>query len=680
MNLENFFNPKSVAVIGASSDESKVGFALMKNLLGGSKRVVFPVSISEKKILGVAACLSVLDIKGPVDLAIIAVRSNLVPKIMSECAEKKIKNVIVISAGFKEIGPSGEELEKKIAEIAKQNGINLLGPNCLGTISTQENFNCTFAPDNPPTGSIAFLSQSGALGAALLDMALSENVGFSKFISLGNEANLTEIDFLRFLAEDQETKSILIYLEKLSDGPAFIELAKKITETKPIIVLKAGRSVGGAKAVSSHTGSLAPDDAVFSSACKQAGVICVNSIHEFFDMAKLFQTGLYKPLQKICILTNGGGPSVIVADLVDTSYSLSLANIPEKTKEKLRAVLPPMAAVGNPVDIIGDALADRFEKALEILSEEKNSDAILLLVTPQMMTETEKTAELVQKYHDKKPIIPVFLGGSQIDPALKILRQNKMVNFSFPEDAISALDSLAFGLHKNHQEFVKNANQKIKMMNFENTFDLLAEYNIPLSGILVKEKFELGPILKKLKFTNFAMKAESPCIVHKTDSGAIILNLKTINDAEKAWDTIRHNNPRVHIDGMLIQPMVSGREVIIGMKRDETFGPTILFGLGGILAEAIKDTSLRVAPIKKEEALEMMSEIKGIEILRGLRGEKSVDFDLLAEIIVNLSELAIHHPEIKEIDLNPVMATDLSATVIDARMMIGSTLHITISM
>jgi acetyltransferase len=673
MELENFFNPKSVAVIGASNDPSKVGFALMSNLKNGSERKIFPVSISEKEIMGIPTHASILEIEETIDLAVIAVRSDFVPKILLECAEKKIKSVIIISAGFKEIGPAGSELENKIAEIAKENGISLLGPNCLGTIDTQENFNATFAAGSPPIGNIAFLSQSGALGTAFLDMAISEGVGFSKFISLGNEADLTEIDFLKFLADDPKTKSILIYLEKLSDGPEFMKLCSEITKKKPVVVLKAGRSSRGAKAVSSHTGSLAPDDAIFSAACKQVGVTTVNSIREFFNMAKLFQTGFYKPLQKICILTNGGGPSVVTTDLIDLSKSLSLADISEVTKEKLRKVLPPMAAFGNPVDIIGDALSDRFENALQILVEEKETDAILLLVTPQMMTEMQKTAELVVKYSKTKPIIPVFLGGPQIKPALQVLQKNKMVNFDFPIDAVSALDSLALGKTRAplvNPEPTRGVFVTTKMMDFQNMSNLLAEYDIPLSGVFIKDKFELGAVLRKLKFDTFVMKAESGDLVHKTDAGAVVLNLKSAEDAEKAWEQIRARNPKADIEGMLIQPTSQGREVIIGMKRDTTFGATVLFGLGGILAEAIKDTTLRVAPVEKSEALKMMQEIKGLKILEGLRGEKPVNFDALTEIISNLSRLAVDHPEIKEIDLNPVMATDLGATVVDARIMI----------
>lgn len=685
MSLENFFNPKSVAVIGASNDKNKVGYALMKNLLDGAKREIYPITLSEKEILGIPASASVLNISEKIDLAIIAVRADIVPQVLADCGKKQISNAIIISAGFKEIDSVGKELEDQIKNIAKEQGMTILGPNCLGVVSTRENFNSTFATGSPPAGSIAFLSQSGALGAAVLDMAVSDNVGFSKFISLGNEAQLTEIEFLKFLADDEHTKSIFIYLEKLSNGPEFIELAGKISKTKPIVVLKAGRSSHGARAVSSHTGSLAPDEAVFSAACKQAGIITVNSIRGFFNMAKLFQMGTTKPLQKITILTNGGGPSVIATDLVDLSCSLSLAQISEQAKEKLKKVLPSMASVQNPVDIIGDALSDRFEKALEILVKEKETDAILLLVTPQMMTEARKTAELVKKYSPQKPIIPVFLGGPHITPAKEFLKENGMVNFDFPIDAISVLASLSGGLPKiTHPDpsltTREGQGEQLTQMSFKDASKILNDYDLSISGKFVKDKDELYNVVNEYDGDALAMKIISSDIIHKTDSGAVALNIKNVEEAKKAWDEMRAKNQKANTEGVLIQRMEKparpnghsggGREVIIGMKRDTTFGPTILFGLGGILAEAIKDTALRIAPVEKEGALKMMKEIKGAKILQGMRGEKPINFDLLTDIIVNLSKLSLEHPEIKEIDLNPIICSENSATIVDARIMI----------
>jgi len=675
MNLENFFNPKSVAVIGATGDKSKVGFALMSNLLAGRQRKIFSVTLSEKEVLGQPAFVSILDVPEKVDLAIIAVRADIVPQILSDCAKKKIPNAIIISSGFKEIGVEGKKLEDSVREIARKNKIALLGPNCLGTIDTHTDLNASFAGEKPLVGRIAFLSQSGALGTAMIDWALGEGVGFSKFISLGNEAGLTEIDFLKYLKDDPDTSSILMYLENLSEGPEFIKIVSEITKNKPVVIIKAGMGNRGNIAVASHTGSLAPESTVFIAACKQAGAVTVSSIRGFFNLTKPLSQGLTvnSPVQRLIILTNAGGPAVITTDFIDKSKSLSLIELSEETKSTLRKVLPPMAAVNNPVDIIGDALADRYDKAMEILSDVKEADGIIVILTSQMMTEVEKTAEVLAKYKNKKKIFPVFLGGPEVAVGREILIKSGMVCFTFPRDVVDSLDHLANSAPKSQKDApntkaISAAGRK--MMGFEKMESLLAEYDIPLVGVLVKEKYEIAAILKKLKLENFVMKAESPDIVHKTENGAVVLNLHSAEEAEKAWDQIRRKNPKADIEGILIQPTAQGREVIIGMKRDTTFGPTILFGLGGILAEAIKDTSLRLAPVSKDEALKMMSEIKGIKILQGLRGEKPVDFDALADILVNLARLAVDHPEIKEIDLNPVMATPGGATVVDARVMV----------
>jgi acetyltransferase len=688
MDLNNFFNPKSVAIIGASSDKKKVGYALVANAASASDaahRKIFPVSISESEILGLKAFKSVKDIPEQIDLAVIAVRSDIVPSILAECGDKGIKNAIIISAGFKEIGWAGKELEDKCAQIARDKGIVLMGPNCLGTIDLQAGFNCSFSAQNPQKGNLAFLSQSGALGTAMLDMAIEEGVGFSKFISLGNEAQLTEIEFLEYLAKDDDTRSIMIYLEKVTEGRKFIELASEITKAKPIVVLKAGRSDKGRKAVASHTGSLAPEDSVFSAACRQSGIITVESIREFFNMAKLFQLGIMKPVKDIMILTNGGGPSVVAADLVELSRSLSLAELPESSKDALKKVLPPMAAFGNPVDIIGDALASRYEEALKILCAEKDTDAIIMILTPQMMTETEATAQLLIKYRAQKTIIPVFIGGPAIEPALSCFKQNGLVNFNFPKDAVEALDNLETGMSRKMLPPL-DADQRSRssatageapvssMLDFASTLKILKDYGLKMPGVLAKEKGDIVKAISKTGAGPYAMKAISPDIVHKTDAGAVHLNIKSVEEAQKAWDSIhgqiRKNIPQARLEGMFIQSMGRGREVIIGMKRDNAFGPAVLFGLGGIFTEIMKDVSMRIAPVSPEMAEQMISEIKGADILSGIRGEKTIDKEALAKIITNVSKLAIEHPEIKEIDLNPVMVTADRAEIVDVRMMV----------
>lgn len=681
MDLEKFFNPKSVAVIGASSDKSKVGYAFMSNLLqktpeaeNVANRKIYPVTLNEKNILGLPVFNSVLDIPDEIDLAIIAVRAEIVPKILTDCGQKNIRNAIVISSGFKETGFTGAELENQISEIAKEYNIALLGPNCLGVIDAKNNLNASFAGQKPLSGKIAFLSQSGALGTALIDWSLNEGIGFSKFISLGNESQLTETDFLEYLENDSDTSAILMYLETLNNGPKFMEVLSRVTTKKPVVIIKAGMGAHGNLAAMSHTGALAPQSDVFIAACKQAGAVTVSSVRGFFNVIKVLSqtTQMVAPLQRIIILTNGGGPSVIAADLIDRSKSLSLVTLSNDTKEALRKVLPPMAAIGNPVDIIGDALADRYEKSLQILSEAEDTDAILVILTPQMMTEAKKTAKVLSKFKDKINIFPVFIGGKSMEAGRKEFIKSSLSCFDFPRDVIESLDYLAKNAPKNKSPLHRSEDfkhQDGEMMSFTYMQNLLSEYGISISGKFLTKKEDLEDTLRELGEGPYAMKAISKQAVHKTETGAVRLNISNLEEASWIWEELWTTIPAV--EGIVVQKMEKkGREVIIGMKKDNTFGSAIIFGLGGIFAEAIKDTTIRVAPFGKEEALKMMRDIKGIKILQGLRGEPSVDFEMLSQIIVNLSRLTLEHPEIKEIDLNPVIATEDSAIIVDARVMI----------
>lgn len=663
MNLEKFFNPKSVAVIGASADPKKVGFALMSNLKNGRKIEVYPVNLENR------------EIPENIDLAIIAVKAESVPPVLEDCGRKGIKNAIVISSGFKETGSTGEDLENKVSEIAKTYGMALLGPNCLGVIDSHNDFNASFSAQKPLVGKISFISQSGALGTALFDWARNQGVGISKFISLGNEAALTEVDFLEYLENDPQTSAVLMYLENVKNGPKFMETLKRITPKKPIVVIKAGMGSHGNLAIRSHTGALAPQASVFVSACQQAGAVTVSSLRAFFHIIKILPQTMeaIKPIQRLAVLTNGGGPSVVAADLIDHSHSLSLTVFSEETKEKLRKVLPPMAAVGNPIDIIGDALAERYDKTLEILSEIEDLDGIMAIMTPQMMTEPTETAKVLAKYNARKKIFPVFLGGSFVQAGREELIKSGMPYFTFPRDVVESLDYIARRAPKiksqyGHHESVEPVSENNKMMPFEEARKLLSEYNLNIEGEFIKNKSDLPDAVSKLGDGLCAMKAISPEVIHKTEAGAVVSNIRDREEAERIFEEMQ--NKISGLEGVLVQKMERGKEVIIGMKRDITFGPVIIFGLGGIYTEAIKDTIMRVAPVAKEEILKIMREIKGIKILEGMRGEPPVNFDLLAEIIMNLSRLSLDHPEIKEIDLNPVVATDSSAMIVDARVMI----------
>lgn len=677
MNLHTLFNPNKVAVIGATSDESKVGYALMKNILSGSAREVYPITLSETQVLGHVAYTSVKVVPGDIDLAVIAVRADIVSSILIECAEKGIKSAIVISAGFKEAGEEGKKLEKEIADVASRHNITLLGPNCLGIMNAHADWNASFAVGKPRKGGIAFLSQSGALGTALLDWANKEGVGFSKFVSLGNEASLTELEFLEYLIDDEDTKAILLYIEKVTNGPRFLELARKVTEKKPLVVLRAGRSERGSAAVASHTGSLAPSDKVFGSALAQVGAIPVDSLRTLFSLSKLFELGLsMENLQRIAIVTNGGGPSVNTADLIGASNSLSLVTFSDKTKEALRSVLPPMAAVGNPIDVIGDAGPSRYKEVLDILTEIPEIEVVIALVTPQMMTDPAGIAEVLIAQHTKKPIIPVFMGGDTVDKGIDVLKQAGMVSFNSPTDAVESLDALArhAGKAPEPKPTEPRLSPHLTMLSFEGMQAILREYDMSLEGVLVKTKGELAHAVTKLGTGPYAMKAISIQLVHKSDLQAVKLNLNDVEALTSAWDDIEqyvgeHTKGAV-IDGMLIQPMVRGVECIVGMKRDPVFGPTIVFGLGGIYVEILKDSSIRIAPVTVEEALSQIQEINGLPLLTGARGGEPVDLQALAEIIASLSKLSLEHPELEEIDFNPVFATPTGVRIVDARIMV----------
>ncbi len=680
MNLSTLFNPRSVAVIGASGDSSKVGYALIKNLVEGAhEREVYPVTLNATELFGRHAYRSVHDIPGPVDLAVIAVRADMVPTVLRECAGHGVQSAVVISAGFKEIGPAGQALEEELATVAREHGMSLLGPNCLGILNTHTNLNATFAAGTPRAGHIGFLSQSGALGTALLDWAYGEGIGFSSFVSLGNEAVLTESDFLEYIAGDDETRAVLLYLEQVRDGERFLEAARSVAARKPLVVLRAGRSARGGSAVSSHTGALAPVDEVFSEALRGVGAIEVDSIRDLYAVTTLLQQritkGSTKGITKICVLTNGGGPSINTADLIERSSHLTLSSFDEDVRGALRAVLPPVAAVGNPVDVIGDAGADRFESALRVLTSAGGVDAVLGIVTPQMMTKSEEIAEVFVRYSDARPIIPVLMGGAAVSKGVERLRDAGLSPFSVPSDAVRALDMLATGIHKEaYAQAHSGEARKLTMLNIDEMRTLLTSYGLTLEGEFVREGRELSNALAHLGPGPYVIKAISQELVHKSDLRAVQLGLPDQPALERAWgeiyEYVQSHTPGATINGMLVQRMVRGVETIIGMKRDSVFGPVVLFGLGGIFVEVLKDASLGIAPLTKDEALARIRRIKGLPLLTGARGREPVNLDALAEILVSLSTLALAHPEVEEIDFNPVFATPDGVHIVDARVMV----------
>lgn len=694
--LEHFFRPKSVAVIGASREPGKVGNVVVRNLKRyGFNGDIYPINPRATEILGLKAYPTVMDVSDSIDLAVIVVPAPIVPKTIAECGEKGIDAVIIISAGFKESGVEGSRLEREVAEIAQKFGIRALGPNCLGLINTITNLNASFAADMPRRGNIGFFSQSGALCTAVMDWAREAEVGFSQFISLGNKMDLSESELLTFLAEDDDTAVILGYIEGVKDGAAFLSASRAAAMKKPVLIFKSGVTAAGARAASSHTGSLAGSENAFHAAFKKCGVIRAESFEELFDAAIAFA---YQPLPKgsrLAIITNAGGPGIIAADACERS-SLSMATFTTTTIETLRDKLPTTAALYNPVDVIGDAQADRYRDALEAVAGDENVDMILVILTPQAMTEIETTARDIAwiSAMSQKTIATSLMGGYRVESGIRVLVEEQTPNYNSPERAIKALDTMARYHEWRKQplpEFIRfeiptntvaDILEKAKAagqshLSGSDPMDIIAAYGFstPKSGLAVTSD-EAVDLAERFGYP-VVMKIASPDILHKSDIGGVRLGLEDSDAVADAFDEVMANArrfmPRALILGVTIHEQAPpGKEVILGMTKDPDFGPLIMFGLGGIYVEVLKDVSFRLAPIDKVSALEMIHEIRSFPLLRGVRGEPPADIDAVVESILRLSQLVIDFPQIIELDINPlrVMEAGKGAMAIDSRVAI----------
>ncbi|AAB90033.1 acetate--CoA ligase alpha subunit [Archaeoglobus fulgidus] len=682
--MERLFYPKVVAVIGASPQEGKVGNTIMKNLRNFSG-TVYAVNPKYREILGFPCYPSVLKIPENVDLAIIVVPAKLVPKAVEECGRKDVEGAVVISAGFKEAGIEGAKLERELVEVAERYGVKLVGPNCLGMINTEIAMNATFSRVAPEKGRIAFLSQSGAFILAVLEWSKRNGVGFSKVVSLGNKAMLDESDFLEYLAKDDSTDVILIYMEGVEDGRKFMRVAKSVARRKPVVVMKAGKSQSGAKAASSHTGSLAGSYEAYRAAFRQSGVIEASSVEELFDFALLLLK--YRKAGNLAILTNSGGPGVMAADACD-QFGVPLANFNFETIRKLKEFLPAESNFYNPVDILGDASAERFSRSLQILSEDENVDIVLTILTPTAQMDFLKAAESVVG----KNAVCCFMGGESVDESERILRSSGIPNFFDPVRAVRAISVLGRYSKISAKERVKeDLDVSVEREKAEEIIEKLLESGgrvVGAEGLPVLEAYgiEVAPygiarnvdeardIAESIGYP-VVLKVVSPDVVHKSDVGGVKLNVGE-NDLEKAFFEILSNvegrMPKARIEGVLVQKMVDGgKELIVGMKRDPQFGPMIMFGMGGVYVEVLKDVSFRIAPITRREAHEMVREVKAYRILRGLRGEKPADIDAIADLLLRVSKLSLDHPEVLEMDLNPVKVFESGYAVVDFRMVLG---------
>lgn len=698
-NLEKIFYPDSVAIVGANKMKGTVPYDMLMSILNADfKGVVFPVSPREKFIAGVKSYKYVIDIEDPIDLAILVFPSAVCHLALEQCGQKGIKSVIIISAGFREIGGVGLEREQRIKDIAAKYDISFIGPNCLGVINTdsQSHLNASFARKMPEEGPIGFLSQSGALCTAVLDYARAKHIGFSKFISFGNKADISEIDLLYYLMDDEKTKVILLYLEEVSNGRALLDAARKVIKKsgKPILVIKAGRTEAGAAAAASHTGSLAGSDEICDAAFGQAGIIRCSNMVEMFNRAIAFAYQPRPKNNKVAIITNAGGPGVLTTDAVIHS-GLQLAQFSEETAKHLKRHLPATANRNNPIDVIGDARADRYNAAMSGTFKDEDVHAVFVILTPQSMTDIDLIAREVAKVssHYDKPVYASFMGEADVQEGIEILQRNRIPHYQIPESMADAL-SCVVQFHERLENITSSPiiysdvnSSKAKMilnrivqqgrsfLTEDEASEVLNNYGFPtLSMQVTTSPEEAMEVADKIGYP-VVMKVVSQEVVHKTEAGGIELDIRSPGDAGRAYtaimDNVSQKVSKEHIKGVVVAPMIpDGVEVILGMKCDPSFGPVLMFGMGGIHVEVYRDVSFRVAPVSAEEALAMIEEIKGYPLLQNFRGRKAKDIEQLKLCMMRLSQLALECPQIMELDINPLIVLEKGCYVADAKIMV----------
>jgi len=699
-NLDSLFYPQSVAVVGTNKVPGTVPHDILVNILKSDfQGIVYPVSPKEKSISGLKAYKYVSDIEDPIDLAIIVFPSSVVHMALEQCGRKGVKSVVIISAGFKEVGGEGILRENQIKEIAGRYGISLIGPNCLGVINTDPSskLNASFARKMPEEGSIGFLSQSGALCTAVLDYARAKHIGFSKFISFGNKADVSEIDLLRYLRDDPKTRVILIYLEEISDGRGIMEAARDIIAStgKPVLAIKSGRTAEGASAAASHTGSLAGSDEVIDAAFRQAGIIRCRDIEVMFNKAIAFA---YQPLpqgNRVAIVTNAGGPGVLTTDAA-VKEGLRLASFSEATTDVLRKSLPKTANTKNPVDVIGDARADRYHIAVSETLKDPQVDGVFVILTPQSMTDIEAIAREVCSVagQSSKPLYASFMGEADVAPGVDILQRNRVPHYILPESMPMAFSTAyrfknrtlagpaADGIPESPNAAKARAvldtaiRSGRRVLLEDEAAPVLELYGLPvLKGGTAGSAEQAAELARRMGFP-VVMKVLSEDIVHKFDVKGVVLNIATPDAAAEAYRSILAETarfrPDAKIKGVLVRKMIpAGEEVILGIKRDPSFGPVVMFGLGGIFVELFRDVQFRIAPVDMETADAMVRGIQASGILTGARGKTPRDTAAVCACLTALSRLAADCPQIAELDINPVIVMEAGqgCFVADAKIM-----------
>jgi acetate---CoA ligase (ADP-forming) len=677
-SLTPFFNPQGVAIIGASSNPNKLSFGIIKNLTQNKfSGKIYPVNPNAKEILGLQCYPDVRNIPDPVNLAVSVVASRLTPDVLEACGQRGIRAVTIISGGFREVGPAGIAIEERCLAIAKRYGMRLVGPNCVGTMDLHTGLNTTFISGIPDKGHIGFLSQSGAICGGIVDIVRSKQIGFSNFVSLGNMADVTETDMIEYLSSDPNTRVITLYIEGIQDGKRFLEVAQKVSREKPILILKAGKTQAGARAVSSHTGSIAGTHSAYEAAFKQSGVIEVDNIADLFDIALAFDMQSYTQGNRTAIVTNSGGPAALASDSLNVN-GLQLANLEEDTRQLLRGKLNPSAQVDNPVDMLGGAEPSDYKMALDLIVNDPKVDLVVPILVPQALINPLEVAQEIVRVSEmtNKPMIACFMGDQSVAEARRELHAGGVPMYMYPETTGRVLGALYRYSVRNHEKQSSredsryvNVDDGLRYLNIVpnrsamgevETRPLLEAYGIPLvKGEWARNPIEAGQAAERIG-GSVALKVVSQNLLHKSEAGGIRLGLYGAESVSQAYSEMMTEilaiRPEALIEGAMVEAMaLKGQEVIVGMRRDSIFGPILMFGLGGIYVELFADVAFRIAPISAKETLQMILETRAGKLLNGYRGSPLADLDAVVDILRRLGQLAIDLPVISEIEINPLV-------------------------
>jgi len=711
--MEQFFDPKSVAVIGANDRQGSIGSALIDNLIqGGYTGTIVPVNPNHETIHGLKAYATITEVESAPEMAIIATPIATVPEIVRQCVRAGTQGVIIISAGGKELGEEGSFIEEQIQGAAEGSGMRIIGPNCMGVIRPGKNLNATFAGGMPAKGTLAVISQSGAICSSILDRAALENTGFSHFVSIGSMLDVDFGDMIDYLGNDGSVKAILLYMENLTNPRKFMSAARSVSRIKPIIVLKTGKSKAGARAASTHIGAMAGEDAVYDAAFKRAGIVRVPSLARLFDCAELMAKQPRPSGTRLAIITNGGGPGVMAADTL-AEYGLEPAPLNEEIMARLGEILPSYWSRGNPIDILGNATVERFATVFDLCMASREFDGILVIMVPQNLTAPEEVASALAKLARRKrvPVFASWMGGKQMAEAVHILNQADIPTYETPERAVRAFlymveytknlellsqvpPKLPTELYFNRDQVFRTIyecfEQETELLSEIQSKEILAAYGIPVNETKLAATADEAVTLASGMEMPLVMKVISPDISHKSDAGGVQLDLRNEADLRQAFERImtgaRAHNPEARISGVSLQPYIAKPdfELLIGSKTDENFGPVLCFGSGGVFAEVLDDKALGLPPLNRLLARRMMEETRILPLLQGYRNNPPADLEKLEELLMRLSQLVIDFPEIVELDINPVLVKNGQPCAVDARIRLArvednTKLHLVIS-